>query len=167
MLNNDHIISEKNKNILKNDSKTYKKMAKEKRTVRTKVDARTRKNSLTREKGMESFRLEVGHKQSVKKKNIVEAISNESGLDRQFIGRINIYDEYTEIDLPEGIPKGVFKDLKKVCVSGQPLKISQINKYKKSGYATSNFQVRNSVEKKKNPGMISKINRNRKMKKNG
>ena len=77
---------------------------------------------------MECFRLEVGHNHSVKIKNIVEAISNKSGLDRKYIGRVNIYGDYSEIDLPEGMPKDVFKDLKKVWVSGQQLKISTIKK---------------------------------------
>ena len=167
MLKNEHNLSKKNKNILKNDSKTHKKIGNEKRTVRTKVGARNRRNGLSNEKGMKSYRLEVGHNQSVNKKNIVEAIANESGLDRQFIGRINIYDDYSEIDLPEGMPKVVFKDLKEVCVSGQPLKISQIKKYHKLGYSTNHSIVKNSVERKKNHTIISKRNRKKKMQRNG
>jgi ATP-dependent RNA helicase DeaD len=78
------------------------------------------------EEGMERFRIAVGHKHGVKPANIVGAIANEAGLDSQFIGRINIYDDYSTIDLPEGMPKSVFSDLKKTWISGQQLKISRL-----------------------------------------
>ncbi len=118
-------LSKKDENFVKNDAKTFKKLGREQRRGRGKGRARATRKELTVEKGMECFRLEVGHNHSVKIKNIVGAIANESGLDSQYIGRVNIYDDYSEIDLPEGMPKDVFKDLKKVWVSGQQLKISE------------------------------------------
>ncbi|RZA31588.1 MAG: DEAD/DEAH box helicase, partial [Lysobacteraceae bacterium] len=54
--------------------------------------------------GMESFRIEVGHAHGVKPANIVGAIANEAGLDSKYIGRIDIQDDYTVLDLPEGMP---------------------------------------------------------------
>ena len=80
------------------------------------------------EPGMERFRIEVGHNHDVKPGNIVGAIANEAGLDSQHIGRINIHDDYSTVDLPEGMPKDIFKDLKKVWVSGQQLRISRLSK---------------------------------------
>ena len=44
-------------------------------------------------------------------------------------------DDYSKIDLPEGMPKDVFKDLKKVRLSGQQLKISVVKKDQKSRYS--------------------------------
>ena len=85
------------------------------------------------EEGMERFRLEVGHNHEVQPNNIVGAIANEAGLDSQHIGRINIYDDYSVIDLPEGMPKDVFSDLKKVWVAGKQLNISLLKNEKKSG----------------------------------
>ncbi len=78
------------------------------------------------EDGMERFRLEVGHDHEVRPGNIVGAIANEAGIDSQYIGRINIHDEYTMIDLPADMPKEIFHDLKKVWVAGQQLKISRV-----------------------------------------
>ena len=98
---------------------------------------------------MERFRLEVGHNHEVKPNNIVGAIANEAGLDSQHIGRINIYDNYSVIDLPEGMPKDVFSDLKKVWVSGQQLKISAIKKDQKSGYSTTNSKEKHTIIRKK------------------
>ena len=78
------------------------------------------------EEGMERFRIAVGHDHGVKPGNIVGAIANEAGLDSQYIGRINIYDDYSLIDLPEGMPKDIFNDLKKTRVAGQQLQISRL-----------------------------------------
>jgi ATP-dependent RNA helicase DeaD len=78
------------------------------------------------EKGMERFRLEVGHNHDVMPGNIVGAIANEAGLDAQHIGRINIHDDHSTVDLPDDMPDEIFKDLKNVWVSGQTLKISRL-----------------------------------------
>ena len=78
------------------------------------------------DKGMERFRIEVGHAHRVMPGNIVGAIANEAGLDSKDIGRINIYDDYSTIDLPIGMPEEIFKDLKKIWVVGKTLNISRI-----------------------------------------
>ena len=149
MLNTKSNLSKKDVNFLKNDAKTFKKVGREQRRGRGKGRARATRKELPVEKGMECFRLEVGHNHSVKIKNIVGAIANESGLDSQYIGRVNIYDDYSEIDLPEGMPKDVFKDLKKVWVSGQQLKISAIKKDQKSGYSATNSKEKHTIIRKK------------------
>ena len=74
---------------------------------------------------METFRIEVGHQHGVLPKNIVGAIANEADLDSQYIGRIDIRDDHSLIDLPEGMPKEVFQQLQKVWVAGQRLQISK------------------------------------------
>ena len=90
---------------------------------------RPRVDKAPREKpdvGMESFRIEVGHAHGVKPSNIVGAIANEAGLDSKYIGRIDIQDDYTVLDLPEGMPKELLMHLKKVWVSGQQLRIHKL-----------------------------------------
>lgn len=91
---------------------------------------RDRERNLSRddkpEEGMERYRLEVGYDHNVKPGNIVGAIANEAGLDSQHIGRINIHDDYSTVDLPKGMPKEIFDELKKVWVSGQQLKIARL-----------------------------------------
>ena len=76
---------------------------------------------------MERFRIEVGHDHEVQPGNIVGAIANEAGLDAEHIGHVDIRDNFSYIELPEGMPKAVFNDLKKVWVSGQKLKISRLD----------------------------------------
>jgi len=77
------------------------------------------------EKGMERFRIEVGHKHEVMPGNIVGAIANEAGIDAQHIGRITINEDHSTVDLPSDMPDEIFKELKNVWVSGQTLKISR------------------------------------------
>jgi ATP-dependent RNA helicase DeaD len=84
------------------------------------------------ENGMERFRIAVGHDHNVKPANIVGAIINEAGLDSEHIGQIQIYNDYSTVDLPEGMPKDVFMLLKKVWVSGRQLEISRMDGESKS-----------------------------------
>lgn len=79
-------------------------------------------------KDMERFRLEVGLEHGVKPGNIVGAIANEAGLDGRHIGHIEINADFSLVDLPVGMPHEVFRDLKKVWVCGQPLRISRLDK---------------------------------------
>ncbi|MBF0471213.1 MAG: DEAD/DEAH box helicase [Gammaproteobacteria bacterium] len=76
------------------------------------------------QKGMERYRLAVGSRDEVKPGNIVGAIANEAGIEGKYIGRVAIFEEYTLVDLPEGMPKEIFNDLKKARVAGKPLNIT-------------------------------------------
>ncbi len=77
------------------------------------------------ETGMETFRIEVGEVHGIKPSNIVGAIANEANLDGRHIGRVVIREDHSFVDLPEGMPKEVFKSLQKVRVGGQKLEISR------------------------------------------
>jgi ATP-dependent RNA helicase DeaD len=75
---------------------------------------------------METYRIEVGHNHGVKPGNIVGAIANETGIDGDHIARIRIQDDYSTVELPAGMPKELFQELKKVRVAGQQLNISKM-----------------------------------------
>ncbi len=77
------------------------------------------------EAGLERYRIEVGHNDSVKPGNIVGAIANEAEIDSQHIGHIRIMDRFSLIDLPEGMPGEVLKHLQKVRVCGKPINIKK------------------------------------------
>jgi ATP-dependent RNA helicase DeaD len=72
---------------------------------------------------METFRIEVGHVHGVQPGNIVGAIANEADLESRYIGRIDIRDDYSLVDLPEGMPRELLEHLKRVYVAGQSLKM--------------------------------------------
>ena len=77
---------------------------------------------------MESYKILVGRSHGVKPGNIVGAIANEVELDSKYIGHIEIFDEYSTVDLPEDMPPEIMNLLKKVFVSGQRLNISKVTR---------------------------------------
>jgi len=75
---------------------------------------------------METYRIEVGSVHGIKPGNIVGAIANEADIEGVHIGRVDIRDDHSYVDLPEGMPKEIFKQLQKVRVAGRELRISRI-----------------------------------------
>jgi ATP-dependent RNA helicase DeaD len=76
---------------------------------------------------MESYRIEVGHVHGVQPGNIVGAIANEAGLDGKHIGHIDIREDHSFVDLPEGMPKEILRSLKKVRVRGTELRMTRVD----------------------------------------
>ncbi|MDQ6953931.1 MAG: DEAD/DEAH box helicase [Mariprofundaceae bacterium] len=77
------------------------------------------------ERGMERFRIEVGADHDAEKGNIVGAVANESGIENEFIGHIEIYDHYSTIDLPEGMPDHILKTLQETRVSNRKMQMTR------------------------------------------
>ncbi len=75
------------------------------------------------ESGTTRYRLAVGHMHGVKPGNIVGAIANEAGVESRNIGRVDIRDDHSLVDLPAGMPAAVLQHLKSVWVVGQQLRI--------------------------------------------
>ena len=113
------------------------------------------RDMIATEPGMERFRIEVGHRHKVKPGNIVGAIAGEVDMDSKYIGRIEIFDDYSLVDLPDGMPKELFHLLKKVWVSGQQLKISRTDD-------KSRARPDNPTSRKKPKGKATKTARRKK-----
>jgi ATP-dependent RNA helicase DeaD len=79
----------------------------------------------TPDEGKATFRIEVGYDHGVKPGNIVGAIANEAGLDAKHIGRIEIFEDHTLLDLPDGMPGEIMTHLKTVWCAGQQLRITR------------------------------------------
>jgi ATP-dependent RNA helicase DeaD len=94
-----------------------------KRPAAAAADTRPPRSQAPVRPGMVRYRLAVGHQHGVKPGNIVGAIANEAGLENQYIGRVDIRDDHSLIDLPEGMPREVLRHLKTVWVVGQQLQI--------------------------------------------
>jgi ATP-dependent RNA helicase DeaD len=76
---------------------------------------------------METFRLEVGSVHGIKPGNIVGAIANEAGIEGVHIGRVDIREDHSYVDLPEGMPRPIFEGLQKVRIAGRELRISRVS----------------------------------------
>jgi ATP-dependent RNA helicase DeaD len=104
------------------------------------------------DRDMERFRVEVGNDHDVKINNIVGAIANEAGVDGQNIRNVTIHDSHATLDLPLGMPRDLFRALKKVWVSGQQLNISRLdekNEGERSNKPKKEKEKRSPSERKK------------------
>ena len=90
-------------------------------------DRRERRERPTRapEENMQRYRVEVGHRDRVKPGNLVGAIAGETGLQGRMIGRIQIFDNHSLVDLPKGMPEDVFNSLQRLRVMNRELQISK------------------------------------------
>ena len=77
--------------------------------------------------GLETYRVEVGHAQQIKPGNLVGAIANEAGIDSSFIGRIEIFERYSTVDLPRDLPPDLIEHLGQAKIGGRPLRISRLS----------------------------------------
>ncbi len=77
------------------------------------------------EENMQRYRVEVGHRDRVKPGNLVGAIAGETGLQGRMIGRIQIFDNHSLVDLPKGMPEDVFNSLQRLRVMNRELQISR------------------------------------------
>lgn len=76
---------------------------------------------------MERFRVAVGYQHGVKPGNIVGAIANEAELESKYIGHIEIFDDFTIVDLPAGMPKETLHDLQNAWVCQRKLAIEKLS----------------------------------------
>ena len=98
------------------------------RRDRDRGDRRERRSDRTArapEENMQRYRVEVGHRDRVKPGNLVGAIASETGLQGRAIGRIQIFDNHSLVDLPKGMPEDVFNSLRRLRVMNRELQISQ------------------------------------------
>ncbi|MET1253551.1 DEAD/DEAH box helicase [Aliikangiella maris] len=74
---------------------------------------------------MERFVIMAGYADGVKPSNVVGAIANEVDLESHYIGHIQIYDDFTSVDLPGDMPRAAFAHLKKVRVCGKAMNLTK------------------------------------------
>jgi ATP-dependent RNA helicase DeaD len=97
---------------------------------------------------MVTYRLEVGNNDGISPSNIVGAIANEADIESRFIGEIKLHDDYSTVDLPEGMPADLLNHLKKVRVCAKPMRISVLGG---SGGGSSSDSVQPYAEKVASP----------------
>lgn len=114
--------------LLKDEPKKNKREKNSNRERKSEQDKpKKRRPSRNPEFPMDMYRIEVGKDHGAEAKNIVGAIANEAGLNSQDIGKVEIHESYTTVELPEGMPKHIYNDLKKAWVANRQLNISLIS----------------------------------------
>ncbi len=99
------------------------------------------------DEGMERYRVAVGHEHGVQPKHIVGAIANEANIESRYIGRIDIHDSYSTVDLPEGLPKALLQHLRNVWVLGRQLNLNPLDDTKATIETTRPVRVKTPAAK--------------------
>jgi ATP-dependent RNA helicase DeaD len=68
------------------------------------------------------YRIEIGRNQGVLPKEIVGAIANEAGIAGKDIGQINLFDDYSSVELPANLPADLMDVLRRIRVRQFALK---------------------------------------------
>lgn len=120
----DNIVAPRDQNRERNrGDKSERRENRSKRDDRPKQEPRLRDES-GNEIPMVTYRLEVGNDDGITPSNIVGAIANEADISSRYIGSIKLHDDYSTVDLPEGMPDELLAHLKKVRVCGKPMRMS-------------------------------------------
>ena len=72
------------------------------------------------EEGMERYYIGLGRSHDIQPKDIVGAIANEADISSQYIGRIKLFDHFSTVELPEGMPSEVMQTLQAMRIRSQP-----------------------------------------------
>lgn len=106
-------------------------------------------------RGYQRYRLAVGNTHEVKPEQIVATVADIAGLFHEDVGEVSIQKDHSTIDLPEGMPRDIFRELRKGWVCGQRLQIERISdktEAKEKGRSTSKRRPADAPHKKKSKG---------------
>ena len=73
------------------------------------------------------YRVDVGYNHGIKPGNIVGAIANTADLDSDYIGQIDIFNDFSTVDLPAGMPASVVSLLQGAQVANRPLSLRPVS----------------------------------------
>ena len=73
---------------------------------------------------MDLYRIEVGRADGVEVRHIVGAIANEGDINSRYIGHIKLYDDYSTVELPQGMPKELLQQFGKTRVLNKQMQMS-------------------------------------------
>jgi len=76
---------------------------------------------------MRRYRVAVGRQDNIKPGNVLGAIANEAEISSEFIGAIQIFQDFTTVDLPDEMPKETLQILKNTRVFDKKLNIEELN----------------------------------------
>lgn len=75
---------------------------------------------------MDCYRISMGRNQNVRPSDIVGAIANEAHLSSRDIGRIQLHDNHSTVELPQDLSAQTSKALKKLHLRNQPIGVERV-----------------------------------------
>lgn len=83
---------------------------------------------------MDLYRIEVGRMDGIEVRHIVGAIANEGDINSRYIGHIKLYDDYTTVELPQGMPKELLQQFGKTRVLNKQMRMSFLGAVKSESH---------------------------------
>ncbi len=121
----DAVAIEKASRTAKAAGDKWQEMREEKRETReTKREEKPASVRTASRFGKQRYRLAAGRDHGVTPKDIVGAIANEAGIESRFIGQIDLFDDYSTVELPDDIPDAILQLLKRTRLRGRPMDIT-------------------------------------------
>ncbi|MEG2350494.1 MAG: DbpA RNA binding domain-containing protein, partial [Hungatella sp.] len=80
------------------------------------------------ENGMVRLFINIGKSQKVTPGNILGAIAGESGIPGKLVGSINMFDQYTFVEVPVDVAGNVMNAMKNVKIKGKKINIEPANR---------------------------------------
>jgi len=71
--------------------------------------------------GKTRYRIAVGRNDGISPKDVVGAIANEAGIESRYIGQINLFNDFSTVELPDSLDNDVLGTLKRIRVRGKPM----------------------------------------------
>ncbi|HEY0196288.1 MAG TPA: DEAD/DEAH box helicase [Methanobacterium sp.] len=78
--------------------------------------------------GMVRFFLNIGRKDRVKAKDIVKAVGDKTGLSSSIIGKVDLYDKFSFMEIPDTSAQEVFSIMRGAKIKGRSVNIEPANK---------------------------------------
>jgi ATP-dependent RNA helicase DeaD len=87
----------------------------------------TRRGAFTDSK-LQRYRIALGRDHGITPKEIVGALANEGGIEGRFIGQIDLFDDFSTIELPASLSADLLAALGRILVRYRPLGIRPLDK---------------------------------------
>ena len=81
------------------------------------------------------YRIAIGREQGVLPKEIVGAIANETGIAGKYIGQIDLFDDYSTVELPDGLPSELLDRLARIRIRQVVLRTRKMSQGEMAGFA--------------------------------
>ena len=96
------------------------------RTSRARGAARSSEGGHTSSRaaaGLTLLRISVGKEESIRPADLVGAIAGEAGVPSRVIGAIKIHDDYSLVEVPEGLSERIISALKRTKIRGNKVTV--------------------------------------------
>ncbi|MDH2926448.1 DEAD/DEAH box helicase [Lonepinella koalarum] len=101
---------------------------------------------------MDLYRIEVGRADGVDVRHIVGAIANEGDIDSRNIGHIKLYDDYSTVELPKGMPKELLQTFSKTRVLNKQIRMTFVSEAQGGDRRGNNNSKRRSNDRSTDRG---------------